>query len=224
LAALPTFLRLQPDCRPDTEAVAQQVRATSRVSYFPLELPPRPVRPARDPAQPLHIVWPHRWEHDKDPEQFLRAVTELAEHGLNFTVSMLGEQYSEEPDGVVAARAALGEERVEQWGRLQDRNDYLTLLARADVVVSTARHEFYGVAVLEAAWLGCFPLLPASLVYPELYPSECLYRTERQLVRRLAGLCGDPSKLDWQPGDTRVDWERVAGPAVLADLVTTLSH
>lgn len=95
---------------------------------------------------------------------------------------MLGEQYSEEPDGVVAARAALGEERVEQWGRLQDRNDYLTLLARADVVVSTARHEFYGVAVLEAAWLGCFPLLPASLVYPELYPSECLYRTERQVT------------------------------------------
>ena len=82
----------------------------------------------------------------------------------------------------VAARAALGEERVEQWGRLQDRNDYLTLLARADVVVSTARHEFYGVAVLEAAWLGCFPLLPASLVYPELYPSECLYRTERQVT------------------------------------------
>ena len=107
-------------------------------------------------------------------------MTELAERGLNFTVSMLGEQFSEEPDCVVTARAALGEERVEQWGRLHDRTDYLTLLARADVVVSTARHEFYGVAVLEAAWLGCFPLLPASLVYPELYPSECLYRTERQ--------------------------------------------
>ena len=34
--------------------------------------------------------------------------------------------------------------------------------------VSTARHEFYGLAVREAIAAGCHPLLPRRVVYPEL--------------------------------------------------------
>ena len=42
-------------------------------------------------------------------------------------------------------------------------------LSWADCIVSTAHHEFFGLAVVEAA-AGCLPLLPPRLAYPELFP------------------------------------------------------
>jgi glycosyltransferase involved in cell wall biosynthesis len=62
------------------------------------------------------------------------------------------------------------------WGWLEARRDYLELMASCDLVVSTARHEFFGVAVLEAVRAGCFPVLPDRLAYPELFPTGMLYR------------------------------------------------
>ncbi|MDH4280617.1 MAG: hypothetical protein OEW83_21340, partial [Acidimicrobiia bacterium] len=48
------------------------------------------------------------------------------------------------------------------------RSEYLAALHRCDLVVSCARHEFFGVAVVEAVASGCVPLLPNDLSYPEL--------------------------------------------------------
>ncbi len=49
-----------------------------------------------------------------------------------------------------------------------DRADYLDYVAQCDLVVSCAKHEFFGVAVVEAVASGCIPLLPNALSYPEL--------------------------------------------------------
>jgi hypothetical protein len=63
------------------------------------------------------------------------------------------------------------------------------LLQAADIVVSTAIHEFFGVAVVEAIYCGCFPLLPHRLAYPEMLPVEhqgrCLYDGFEELVEGL---------------------------------------
>ena len=80
------------------------------------------------------------------------------------------------------------------WGYLESRAAYCDALLQADVFVSTARHEFFGIAAAEAIAAGCFPLLPDRLAYPELVGgcSEFLYDgTPESLASRISNLAAD---------------------------------
>ena len=84
------------------------------------------------------------------------------------------------------------------WGHLESRDAYEDLLRRADIVVSTARQEFFGVSVLEAIHFGARPLVPDRLAYRETVPDAYRYRDEADLVARLTALCrgAEPLRAD----------------------------
>jgi glycosyltransferase involved in cell wall biosynthesis len=114
----------------------------------------------------MHIVWAARWEHDKNPELFFKALQILKKSKVEFKISVMGEQFRRSPDVFDSARKEFAV-HIDRWGYQEERSDYETALLDADVFVSTADHEFFGFSVLEAAAAGAFPLVPEKLAYPE---------------------------------------------------------
>jgi glycosyltransferase involved in cell wall biosynthesis len=178
---------------------------------------------------PLAVLWNHRWEHDKRPEAFFSALARIIELGADFRAIICGESFVRRPAVFDAARQTLGE-RLEHIGFVPTREAYVGLLGRADVVVSTAAQEFFGIAWLEACAAGCMPLLPERLSYPGLLPpalrEECLYRGDAELPDRLAALAAVPGQPrsrcgQWRAIASRYSWPRQARQ--IDDLLTGLA-
>ncbi len=146
--------------------------------------------PVPKTSGPPVIVWNHRWEHDKGPEDFFEALYLLKKKNIAFRLIVLGESYPNMPVCFEEARKQLKNE-ILHFGYAESRKEYVEWLSLGDIVVSTAKHEFFGISVLEAIRAGCHPLLPDSLSYPELYPKEYLYPVGK-LLRSLELLLRSP--------------------------------
>jgi glycosyltransferase involved in cell wall biosynthesis len=151
--------------------------------------------PGETGSRCANVVWNHRWEYDKNPPAFFRALDALAEEGLEFTVTILGENPQVHPKDFESARTRLGS-RVLHYGYADDRRQYLERLATGDIVVSTSNQENFGIATVEAIAAGCRPVLPRRLSYPEIVPqrfhSTCLYTSQRNLVDTLRRAVNGP--------------------------------
>jgi glycosyltransferase involved in cell wall biosynthesis len=161
LGELRGFLKRMPDFQP-LEAV-EDVWNKSHVRHPGIDQFPK--REKRIPA-PMRIVWAARWEHDKNPELFFKSLQILKARKIDFRISIMGEQFRQSPDVFDSARKEFAD-YIDRWGYQQERSDYEAALSEADIFVSTADHEFFGISVLEAAAAGAFPLVPEKLAYPE---------------------------------------------------------
>jgi len=225
---LPDFLSRFPDFEPSW--TTDLIRGKSSVVYPGVDAPPtslheEPLAPCSGRAQQEQaeekagtqaqlILWNHRWEHDKGPEDFFRVLFRLADEGVPFRLALLGEHFSKVPSVFREAEERLAG-RIVHSGYIDSRAAYLTMLSRADIVISTARQENFGISVVEAIRAGCRPLLPSRLSYPELIPDdfhgEVLYRDAGDLEEKLRRLLNDPRRIPLPSLSghmKRFDWPR----------------
>lgn len=187
--AINPFLKNFPDYR-QTDLVAQVRDKTSVVG---VGLRMRSARKS-DHESPL-VLWNQRWEYDKNPVEMFEILYRLADQGVAFRLAVTGENFRQVPTEFADAEQRLDDHIVQFGFAEQDRYD--ELVANADVVLSAAQHEFFGVSVAEAVAAGAFPVLPDRLSYPELIPSRAhaatLYETPEQAVELLAKALADPA-------------------------------
>ncbi|KAI3381444.1 hypothetical protein SNEBB_000889 [Seison nebaliae] len=234
-------------CRPkNTNEIIKKIEEHSSIFYIPIKIPKEmSLLNLGKSEKEFHIIWAHRWEHDKNPES-LYHILELCKSKMGDDVRLLrfhviGKSFSQIPK-IFEDMKKHFPDLIDTFGFLEEKNDYYRLLKTSHCVLSTSNHEFFGISMMESVLLGLLPLCPNRLVYPELYPKIALYNTEKQIVKRLicygknrlTGKCADQIKL---PGfgeqvpmlmsneancDEEEDFSILFGPEMDSKIVDTL--
>lgn len=137
--------------------------------------------------KPPLILWNHRLEYDKNPEDFFDALDALKKDNLKFQVAFLCETRSKKES---AYRQRLDSFKNETLvSGYQKRDDYTQILSQTTILPCTSIHDFFGISVMEAISYGAYPLLPNRLTYPDLYDAtahpELFYHTKDEFIDKL---------------------------------------
>jgi glycosyltransferase involved in cell wall biosynthesis len=215
-AALPNMLKHFPDCSHLHRVAAVQDKSMVLPVGIDLHRLDDELAQVRTCGPPV-ILWNQRWEYDKAPQVFFQALDALVADGVDFRVVIMGQSHRQSTPKFEMARERLGE-RVIHFGHAAEEA-YPVLLRRSDIVISTAVHEFFGIAILEAIYSGCFPVLPDRLSYPELIPKPqhdaCIYGDFEGLLTRLRWALTniDAARavaVGLRSSVARFDWDRIA--------------
>jgi len=186
LEALQGFLKVYPDHRGLQNV--DNIRAKSEVLHLGMDLSKfDEFRVTKNKYVPT-ILWNHRWEYDKNPNEFFEMLYELSDLNFEFEIIILGENYTESPPIFAEAKEKLAKHIV-HFDYAPDFETYARLLWQADILPVTSQQDFFGGSIVEAIYCGAYPLLPKRLAYPEHVPNEFqtqhLYDNRVQLTEML---------------------------------------
>jgi glycosyltransferase involved in cell wall biosynthesis len=186
IAGVEALLDKLPDHVPDNLVTL----LWDKSSVLPVPLPDELFAPLPDSALSeateqqtdcVQIVWNHRHEYDKGPDLLLAVVEQLIQRGLRFRLHLLGQRFRQRPPAFLSLESLL--ENYYRHNQItpginafvSERPVYQRVLQQADIVLSTALHDFQGLSMLEATALGCYPIAPNALAYPEYLPAQGLF-------------------------------------------------
>ncbi len=175
LSGVAALLKKLPDEVPNN--VIAVLEKKSMVIPVPLEASCFEWGGEKAKARPLTLLWNHRWEYDKGPERLFAVVQKLVKQApeMPLCFHIVGQQFRQEPAVFADLKALLTKAGwFGEWGFLPTPM-YQAVLVQSDIVLSTALHDFQGLAVLDAVAAGCTPLLPRRVAYPDFFAAQYLY-------------------------------------------------
>lgn len=197
LNAVPTFLNRGRDFTP--KGVAGKIRKKACMLYPGITLAPVVKIDGKKQANPPLIIWNHRWGFDKNHQLFFTVLKELQAQGVDFQLALMGENFGKIPEEFFEARHTF-KDKIVVFGYVRSRTEYIQWLKRGTIVISTATQENFGMSVIEAMIMGCIPLLPNRLSYPEILPEKFhgkfLYKNKYDLIEKLRLIISDIKAYD----------------------------
>ena len=144
------------------------------------------------------ILWNHRWEYDKNPHAFFKALEALKRKKISFGLIVVGESFKSSP-AVFKEMKPLFMDEIIHWGFVESRIEYNNLLAMADLIPICSIQEFFGLSMMEAIQSEIYPILPNRLVYPEHIPGhlkhDYIYDSDEALVLMLENWIKAPKNI-----------------------------
>ena len=198
LDGITSTLKLLPDYPPIESVDAIRQKSLVHSPGIDVSAEAEAARASKTAASdPIKIVWAARWEHDKGPEWLMEVLNHLKARSIEFSISIVGQQYQRQPEAFGQIQQ-LYADRIEHWGFVS-RAVYDQVLFDADVFLSTANHEFFGLSFVEAVARGCCPVVPNGMAYPGLMKpvdgSEMLlYETPNQAVEIIESIWRRPEE------------------------------
>lgn len=163
-AFLATSAGIQPLL--DNPFVTEHVRSKLHVTRLPFDLHRKVYLHHKRDAN--LVVWPHRWATDKGKDTLVR-LAQVSDR--KYRIRVLSPVPLQEDEYLTEAREAGVE-----FTYCPTRQNYFDNLSAAGMVLSTARLETFGYAVMEGWFHGCIPLVPDLPAYRELWHSDFLYQ------------------------------------------------
>ncbi len=173
IAGLDTFLKKMPDEVPDNtlDVIANKHK------ILPVPVTTDKIKPSiRNNSIPV-LLWNHRWEYDKGPDQLCAFLDVLRQRNFAFKINLIGQQFRTIPTALLKIKKEFADELL-NYGFIESSGDYNRILQQSDFILSTALHDFQGLAVLEAVASGCIPVVPDRLSYKEIFPKKYRYQSE----------------------------------------------
>ena len=191
LDALPVFLKQFPD-QVDLESVTS-IQNKSKVLHLGMDYSifDKTRSHVKSKNNMPIILWNHRWEYDKNPEDFFEALSYLQSQNIDFKLITLGEQLRKAPSIFKSAQTSFSEEII-HWGYCDSKTDYAKWLWLADIIPVTAHQDFFGISLVEALYCQTYPLIPNRLAYHEHFDESIqpyVYTDQAELNSKLADCC-----------------------------------
>jgi len=206
LNGIDRLLKVLPDEVPDN--ITKQLKIKSQL----LPVPISKIKPAKK-KNPKLILWNHRWEYDKAPEVFVDALCKLDKMNIDFQLVLLGERPVKKPAALLEIEKKFTSKII--INEKASKQDYQKYLSLSSIVVSTAIHEFQGLAMLEAVSAGAVPVVPDALCYAEQYADEFRYTANdsdalaEKLIAFLTSLPISPDVSFWYSDKLKQQWREI---------------
>ncbi len=159
------------------------------------------------------ILWNHRLDHDKNPEEFFSCLLRIKKEKIPFKLLILGEQTTKQKKTYSSYIEKLHSNII--YMGYCSTTEYRKFLHMADILPVTSIHDFFGISTAEAMYTGVIPLLPKRLSYIKMYNpeknSEIFYDNEEELYMKLKKLCNEKvsNRTNYKKLVEKYDWSNM---------------
>lgn len=131
-------------------------------------------------AKTIDVIFPHRINSDKGIEDLINIISKMPD--VKFVITS--------PQNKNAFRKNCYYKSINNYKNAvflfgQSEKEHIKTLSKAKVVLSCAKQENFGYAVMKAVLSGCIPVLPNRLCYPEFFDDAFLYNNVKGAVDKI---------------------------------------